>query len=112
MVNEIYRVTSKGAFERDFALKDQMRRAGISLISNIAEGYERDGNKEFIQFLSIAKGSAGEVRSQLYVALDLQYIKEDEFLRIKNMTDETGKMIAGLIKYLKGSKIKGRKFNS
>ncbi len=111
LVNEIYRITSKGAFDRDFALKDQMRRAGISLISNIAEGYERDGNKEFIQFLSIAKGSAGEVRSQLYMALDLQYIKEDEFERIKNLAGETGKMISGLIKYLKGSKIKGRKFN-
>ena len=64
----IYKVTSAGAFARDYGLRDQIRRAAVSSMSNIAEGFERDGNKEFIQFLSVAKGSTGEVRSQLYVA--------------------------------------------
>lgn len=67
---EVYRVSRRKAFSKDFALRDQIRRAAISISSNIAEGYERDSRKAFLHFLSIAKGSAGEVRSQLYVALD------------------------------------------
>jgi four helix bundle protein len=112
LVNEIYKITGESPFDRDFALKDQMRRAGISVVSNIAEGFERDGNKEFIQYLSISKGSVGEVRSQLYLALDLQYVAGEEFNRIKNLTEETGKMIAGLINYLKKTNMKGKKYRS
>ena len=74
----IYESTRQGEFSRDFALKDQIRRAAISITSNIAEGFERGGNREFVQFLSHAKGSCGEVRSQLYVALDAGYLNEDQ----------------------------------
>ena len=70
MTQEIYTITEKPKFSKDYALKDQIRRAGVSVMSNIAEGFERGSNKEFVQFLYIAKGSIGEVRSQLYVALD------------------------------------------
>jgi four helix bundle protein len=112
LVNEIYQITGKSPFDRDFALKDQMRRAGISVVSNIAEGFERDGNKEFVQYLSVSKGSVGEVRSQLYLAMDLQYISEDEFKRINKLASEAGKLIAGLINYLKRTTMKGKKYIS
>ncbi|TAK06448.1 four helix bundle protein, partial [bacterium] len=71
---EIYAATQDAKFSKDFGLRDQIRRAAVSVMSNIAEGFERGGNQEFIQFLYIAKGSCGEVRSQLYVALDQGYI--------------------------------------
>jgi four helix bundle protein len=70
LTREVYVATSEGAFSRDFGLRDQIRRAAVSIMSNIAEGYERSGTGEFVHFLSMAKGSTGEVRSQLYVALD------------------------------------------
>lgn len=70
LVNAVYTITSAGEFARDFGLRDQMRRACVSVLSNIAEGFERGGNKEFCQFLATAKGSCGEVRAQLYIALD------------------------------------------
>ncbi len=69
LVKNIYQATSVGKFARDFVLRDQIRRAAVSIMSNIAEGFEREGNKEFLQFLSLAKGSCGEVRAQLYVAI-------------------------------------------
>ena len=70
LTKEIYGVTLTGAFAKDFGLRDQIRRAAVSILSNIAEGFERGGDKEFLQFMAIAKGSAGELRAQLYVALD------------------------------------------
>src|SRR5687767_2491505 len=73
LTHEIYKITSSGTFSRDFALRDQIRRAAISILSNIAEGFERGGDNEFLQFLSVAKGSCGEARAQLYVALDQAY---------------------------------------
>ena len=70
----IYRVTKTGQFAKDFGLRDQIRRAAVSILSNIAEGFERGGDKEFRQFLSQAKGSCAEVRAQLYIALDEGYV--------------------------------------
>src|ERR1700744_6558102 len=79
VVNAVYTVSKTRAFRRDFGLCDQIRRAASSTISNIAEGFERGTRKEFIQFLNIAKGSNGEVRSQLYIARDQEYVTENEF---------------------------------
>ena len=106
----IYQVSVKGDFSRDFALRDQIRRSSISIMSNIAEGFERGGDKEFLQFLSIAKGSCGEARSQLYIALDAGYVAKDEFDSIYNKLNETGRLISGLMKYLKQSDLRGSKF--
>lgn len=103
-------VTAKGNFARDLGLSNQIRRAAVSVMSNIAEGFERDGNKEFCNFLSIAKGSAAEVRSQLYVALDQGYISEHEFQTIYAKANENGRVIAGLMKYLRSSEVRGLKF--
>jgi four helix bundle protein len=110
LTREIYRVTSEGRFARDIGLCNQIRNASVSIMSNIAEGFERDGNKEFGNFLSIAKGSAGEVRSQLYVAADQSYISEDDFTKIYAKADESGRIIGGLMKYLRQSDIRGIKF--
>jgi len=109
LVSELYSVTDRAPFSKDFGLKDQIRRASISVLSNIAEGFERDGRKEFIQFLSVAKGSAGEVKAQLYVAMDQGYLTQSEFDKVAALVNETGRMIGGLIGYLKQSGIKGSK---
>src|SRR5688572_32827978 len=108
--NRVYDISSDGAFSKDFALVNQVRRASVSIMSNIAEGFERDGNKEFLQFLSIAKGSCGEVRSQLYIAGDRGYIDEATFNEISRILIETSKTLSGLMKYLRQSDEKGRKF--
>ena len=79
VTKEIYSMSKNELFTKDFGLRNQICRASVSIMSNIAEGFERDGDKEFINFLSIAKGSAGEVRSQLYAALDQNYISQEEF---------------------------------
>jgi four helix bundle protein len=100
VVKDIYRVSAQGPFSKDFGLRDQLRRASISVLSNIAEGFERAGNKEFAHFLYMAKGSAGEVRSQLYVAFDLAYITEDEFRSLANSSETIARQLSGLIKYL------------
>ena len=110
VVNRVYDVSSDGAFSRDFALVNQIRRAAISIMSNIAEGFERDGNKEFLQFLSVAKGSCGEVRSQMYVAADRMYVDEASFREISELLLETSRTTAGLMKYLQPSVERGRKF--
>ena len=106
----IYKLSNKGSFSKDFGLRDQIRRASVSVLSNIAEGFERNGNKEFNQFLSIAKASAAEVRAQLYVAKDLEYISNDEFTEVVNGLIEVSKMLSGLMSYLKTTEIKGSKF--
>jgi four helix bundle protein len=107
----IYRATAEGPIARDFGLRDQIRRAAVSSMSNIAEGFERDGNREFVQFLSMAKGSTGEVRSQLYVALDAGFLDQAHFDNLFGSTEETSRLIAGLMRYLRQSELRGRKSN-
>lgn len=98
---EIYKLTNKdNSFSKDFGLRDQMRRCSISISSNIAEGFERETSKEFRRFLYIAKASAGEFRSQLYLASDLEYISTEEFSKLNLKINDISKMISGLIKYL------------
>lgn len=98
---EIYNLTNKNnSFSKDFGLRDQIRRCSISISSNIAEGFERETNKEFRRFLYIAKASAGEFRSQLYLASDLDYISTEEFNKLNLKVNDISKMISGLIKYL------------
>jgi four helix bundle protein len=112
LCQEIYCVSGQGSFVKDFGLRDQIRRASVSIMSNIAEGFERSGTGEFIQFLAIAKGSAGEMRSQLYIALDQGYLDQGECARLASLAIDTGKMIAGLRMYLRKSGIKGAKYKS
>ena len=110
LTRDVYRITQADEFSRDFGLKNQIRKASVSVMSNIAEGFERDGNREFCNFLSIGKGSAGEVRSQLYVALDQDYVTRSEFDHIYLKAQESGRVIAGLSNYLKHSNYSGNKF--
>ena len=106
----VYLCSRVGAFSRDFALRDQICRAAVSVMSNIAEGFERGGTAEFVQFLAISKGSAGEVESQLYVALDEGYISEEQFRSLKQTAVSTKRMIAGFMSYLRRSGIRGAKY--
>ena len=112
LTNDIYDVTLVGEFNRDFSLRDQIRRASISIVSNIAEGYERDGDKEFVQFLYIAKGSCGEVRAQLYLAYDRDYLTSEKFATLSSKAVQISRVISGLIKYLRQSQITGKKFKA
>ncbi len=106
----VYERTYAGSFSKDFGLRDQMQRAVISVMSNIAEGFERGTNKEFLQFLYIAKGSVGEVRSQLYAALDLKYIDATQFDSLSSQAITVSRKISAFIKYLQGTQLKGSKF--
>ncbi|MEK7493906.1 MAG: four helix bundle protein [Patescibacteria group bacterium] len=85
---------------RDFGFRDQMQRASVSIMNNIAEGFERRGDKEFKHFLFIAKGSCGEVRSMVYLALELTYISKQEFEKLSNLSVEISKILSGFIKTL------------
>lgn len=108
----VYGVSRQGTFARDFSLRDQIRRASISIMSNIAEGFERGGDKEFLQFLSIAKGSCGEVRAQLYAALDEKYLTTEEFNSVCDHCVEVSRLISGFMTYLRRSELKGSKFKT
>jgi len=109
IVKMIYLMTNKPGLSRDWQLANHLRKTAISIISNISEGFERDGNKEFINFLSIAKGSCGELRCQLYIALDQNYIDENQFVEISNLATEISKSLKGLMNYLQDSDFKGIK---
>jgi four helix bundle protein len=109
LVKMIYFVTGKREFKKDFGLADQIRRAAISVMSNIAEGFERGTNTEFIHFLFIAKGSCGEVRSQLYAALDQLYLSDEEFTKAQEQCSIVSAQLGKLIQYLKRSPLKGDK---
>ncbi|MEJ0090381.1 MAG: four helix bundle protein [Limisphaerales bacterium] len=106
----VYAASRNATFARDFSLRDQIRSASISIMSNIAEGFERGGDKEFLQFLSIARGSCGEVRAQLYAALDEKYLTAEQFTNICDRCIEVSRLISGFMTYLRRSELKGSKF--
>ena len=109
LTKEIYSTTLIGSFAKDFGLKDQIRRSAVSILSNIAEGFERGGDKEFLQFLAIAKGSAGELRAQLYVAFDQQYLSQKQFESLSQEAMEISQLISGFMRYLRQSELRGSK---
>lgn len=108
---EIYKLTNKGNFSKDYSIKYPIRRAAISVASNATEGFGRGGNKDFIQFLFISKGSLFELRTQLfYIALYLEYTTQNEFSELNNLVDQIGKLINGFLNYLQKSDLKGSTF--
>ncbi len=110
LANEVFDMIIDNDIIRDYPFKDQINRSSGSTMDNIAEGFDRKGNKEFRQFLSIAHGSNGEVKSQLYRALDRKYLNTEQFDRTKNRSEKISKMIGGLIKYLNKTDYSGTKF--
>jgi four helix bundle protein len=100
LTRRVYKESRTVLFSKDFGLRDQIRRATVSVMSNITEGYERGRDREFVQFLIVAKGSCGEVRAQLYVALDQGYLTEQDFEALVGQAERTSQLIAGLIRYL------------
>ena len=107
---DVYALTQDGPFARDFVLRDQIRRAALSTMANIAEGFERGGDKEFRQFLAVAKGSCGEVRSHLYAAVDQAYVSQDQARDLQERATEIGRMVAGLMRHLRRSPMRGSKY--
>ena len=97
---QVYRVTNTGLFARDFGLRDQIQRASVSVMSNIAEGFDRKSRPEFARFLTFARGSAGEVRSQLYLAAELGYVPPDEAAELIAACNEVTRILTGLRKSL------------
>ena len=106
----VYKTTCKGKLRQDYGLRNQIQRAVVSVSSNIAEGFERGSKQEFIQFLYIAKGSCGELRSQLFIATDVGYVDNDDFKILLNSATNVSRQINGFIEYLKTTKFKGQKF--
>ncbi len=109
LTREVYAVTRDYPFSKDYALSSQIRRAAVSIMANIAEGFERDGTPEFLQFLSISKGSLAEVKTHLFIAFDQSYIDQPQFTRLMNLSTNVSRQIAGFMKYLRGAEIKGIK---
>ena len=110
LVRRIYELTRQEPFSRDWGLKDQIQRAAVSICSNIAEGFERSGNKEFVNFLWIAKGSVGEVASQLYNAKDCGYVNEEVFADIQEDLKLISAMLYNLICSVRTSSLKGERY--
>ena len=111
LTNSVYEVSRKGEFARDFGLVDQIRRASVLIMSNIAEGFERGAKTEFIQFLFIAKGSCGEVRAQLQIATDQGYISNREFEQMNDLARRISGMLSNFIAHLQKSDYPGEKFS-
>jgi len=103
LANIVYELSNQSKFSRDFGLRDQIRRASISIMSNIAEGFESRTDSQFRHFLGIAQASAGEARSQLYIAMDLNYITEEKFQETCGVADLCSRQIANFIKYLESN---------
>jgi four helix bundle protein len=110
LTRAVYECSKSRDFHRDYGLRDQIRRAAVSVMSNIAEGFERGGKREFHQFLAIAKASAGEVEAQLYVALDQSYITPEQFATVKDLAVSTKQLIGGFMRYLGESNLMGVKY--
>lgn len=108
LTREVYDLTNKPKFNKDFKLRDQIRGAIISVSSNIVEGFEKNNNNEFIRFLKIAKGSVGEVRNQLFIALAVGYITQAEFDEINKELEDLANQIGGLISYLEKCRSSGQ----
>ncbi len=104
LTSAIYQATRKGDFAKDFGLSGQIQRAAVSIMSNIAEGFERDNPAEFHQFVVIARASCAEVRSQLYIALDVGYITNDEFDCLMTQAEEVARIVSGLRTYIAGKR--------
>ena len=107
---QVYRITREGPLSKDYGLCDQLRRSSVSVMSNIAEGFERGGRKEFVQFLSTAKGSAGEIRAQLIAAYDAPFIDQATFDELYALAEEVGRVIGGLMQYLQQTDVAGPKY--
>ena len=101
LCTHIYELTNNASFTKDYALKDQIRKSAISVPSNISEGFERDGKKQFIYFLMISKGSCGELRTQLRIARELKYVNENDYGSVNEKCISVSKQLAGFINYLK-----------
>jgi len=102
LTKDIYAVSTAGAFHRDFALRDQIRRAATSVMANIAEGFSRRSDREFVQFLFVSKASAAELQSHLYVALDQSYVNPTEFEQLYDKTDHCASQVSNFITFLLG----------
>jgi four helix bundle protein len=109
--NRIFELTSSGSFSKDYSLRDQINRSSGSIMDNIAEGFERGGNREFVSFLSYSKGSAGESRSQLYRAFDRKHIDEDTFNQLNEEALLISKKVSHFMSYLQRSELRGSKFH-
>lgn len=101
LTSRIYKVSNKKAFSRDYGLRDQIRRASISIVSNISEGFESQSNSNFCRFLSFAKASAAEVRAQLHIASDIGYLSKEECKTLIFQTESISRQLSGFIKYLR-----------
>jgi four helix bundle protein len=108
LVNQVYDLSDDGIFARDFGLRDQIRRAAVSIMSNIAEGFESRTQTQFLHYLGIAKGSAGEVRAQMYVALDRHYISREAFDALFDLVDKCSRQMSRFMSYLERTPNSGR----
>jgi len=104
LCNMVYEAARHGQFSRDFGLRDQIQRAAVSIVSNIAEGFDSKSNAEFHRFLVYARRSISEVKSQLYVAVDAKYISQEEFDLIYSQADKVGKLTNGFLRFLSANK--------